>query len=150
MAINKVKSKRDEEGSSEGNRAIMKFRVSDAIMMFILVILCATCILPFLHLASKSISGNSFVMAKQIYLWPKGINFDAYISIFKDGSMVYSMIYSVIVTAVFTLLGMICCICAAYPLSKKNLIYIPIDASYVLWSGSDSFLPAIKGSEYVG
>lgn len=121
MAINKVKSKREEEGGSEGNRAIMKFRVSDAIMMIILVILCATCILPFLHLASKSISGNSFVMAKQIYLLPKGINFDAYISIFKDGSMVYSMFYSIIVTGVFTALGMLCCICAAYPLSKKRL-----------------------------
>lgn len=121
MAINKVKSKREEEGASEGNRAIMKFRISDAVMIIILVILCATCILPFLHLASKSISGNSFVMAKQIYLLPKGINFDAYISIFKDGSMVYSMFYSILVTAVFTLLGMICCICAAYPLSKKRL-----------------------------
>lgn len=121
MAINKVKSKRDEEGSTDGNRAIMKFRISDTVMVFILLILCATCILPFLHLASKSISGNSFVMAKQIYLWPKGINFDAYISIFKDGSMVYSMVYSIIVTAAFTLLGMICCVCAAYPLSKKRL-----------------------------
>ncbi len=31
------------------------------------------------------------------------------------------MFYSILVTAVFTLLGMICCICAAYPLSKKRL-----------------------------
>ncbi|MDF2802189.1 MAG: carbohydrate transporter permease [Anaerocolumna sp.] len=121
MAINKIKSNRVKEKESDDSRAISKFKGSDAIMMLILVILCATCILPFLHLASKSISGNSFVMAKQVYLWPKGINFDAYISIFKDGSMVYSMVYSIIVTAVFTLLGMLCCICAAYPLSKKRL-----------------------------
>ena len=53
--------------------------------------------------------------------WPKGINFDAYASIFKDGGMVYSMIYSVIVTVIFTALGMAVCTCAAYPLSKKRL-----------------------------
>lgn len=121
MAINKIQSKRIKEKESDDSRAISKFKISDALMMLILVILCATCILPFLHLASKSISGNSFVMAKQVYLWPKGINFDAYISIFKDGSMVYSMVYSIVVTALFTLLGMLCCICAAYPLSKKRL-----------------------------
>ncbi len=121
MSKKKEKSMHKEEGHSDGSRAINKFRVSDAVIMFVLVILCATCILPFLHLASKSISENSFVLAKQVYLWPKGFNIDAYASIFRDGSMVYSMVYSIFVTALFTLLGMLCCICAAYPLSKKRL-----------------------------
>lgn len=35
--------------------------------------------------------------------------------------MTYSMIFSVIVTLIFTLLGMMVCTCAAYPLSKKRL-----------------------------
>ena len=96
----------DEGMNTDGNRAINKFRISDAVMMLILVILCATCVLPFIHLLAKSISGNAYVIAKQVAFWPKGINFDAYSSIFKDGGMVYSMIYSVI---------------AAYPLSKKRL-----------------------------
>ncbi len=42
-------------------------------------------------------------------------------SLFKDGSMVKAMGYSVVVTAIFTALGMIACTCAAYPLSKKRL-----------------------------
>jgi len=121
MTKNKEKSILKEEGVSDGSRAISKFRLSDAVMMFILLILCATCILPFIHLASKSISGNAYVIAKQVYLWPKGFNVDAYISIFKDGSMLYSMGYSIFVTLVFTILGMLCCICAAYPLSRKRL-----------------------------
>ena len=112
---------RRADASSEGSRAINRFRISDAIMIIILVLICATCILPFFHLAAKSISSNSAVMAKQVYFWPKGINFDAYASIFKDGSLVYSMGYSVIVTMIFTFLGMVACTCAAYPLSKKRL-----------------------------
>lgn len=110
-----------EVASPDGSRAISKFRVSDAIMMFVIVILCATCVVPFVHLAAKSMSGNSAVMAKSVYFWPKDINFEAYVSIFKDGSLVYSMGYSVVVTLIFTLLGMIVCTCAAYPLSKKRL-----------------------------
>ncbi|MCD8347141.1 MAG: carbohydrate ABC transporter permease [Lachnospiraceae bacterium] len=120
-----AKKKKNMEGegdfTSDGSHAISKFRVSDAIMMAVLVILCATCVLPFVHLFAKSISSNSAVLAKQVTFWPKGINFDAYVSIFKDGGLVYSFGYSVVVTAIFTLLGMIACTCAAYPLSKKRL-----------------------------
>ena len=106
---------------SDGNRAVNKFRVSDAVMMIVIVLLCATCVLPFIHLAAKSVSGNSFVVAKDVYFWPKGFNLDAYKSIIEDGSLVYSMVYSVFVTLLFTALGMAVCTCAAYPLSRKRL-----------------------------
>lgn len=112
---------RGAEVSNDGNRAINKFRISDFVMMAVLVILCLTCIIPFIHLAAKSISSDSAVVAKQVFLWPKGITFAAYKSIFIDGGLTYSMLYSVFVTLIFTLLGMIVCTCAAYPLSKKRL-----------------------------
>lgn len=112
---------RGAEVTNEGNRAINKFRISDVVIMLVLVLLCLTCILPFIHLLAKSISGNSYVLAKQVAFIPKGINFAAYVSIFKDGSMVHSMLYSIGVTLIFTALGMLACTCAAYPLSKKRL-----------------------------
>ena len=116
------KKERDlENTSSDGNRAIVKFRVGDAAMMIIISILCLTCVLPFIHVAAKSISGNSAVMARKVYFWPVDINFDAFASIFRDGGMVRSFGYSVVVLAIFTLLGMLVCICAAYPLSRKRL-----------------------------
>ncbi len=115
------KKNQENEVVTDGSRAIDKFRVSDAAMMFILIVLCATCVLPFIHLAVKSVSSNSAVLAQRVTLWPIGLNFDAYESIFSDGSMVYSMGFSVVVTAIFTLFGMIACTCAAYPLSRKRL-----------------------------
>ncbi|MCD7883930.1 MAG: carbohydrate ABC transporter permease [Lachnospiraceae bacterium] len=121
MAKKKKNGSGEGDFSTGGSHAISKFKVSDAVMMIILVLLCATCVLPFLHLFVKSISSNSAVLAKQVTFWPKGVNFDAYISIFKDGSLVYSFVYSLGVTLVFTLLGMVACTCAAYPLSKKRL-----------------------------
>jgi putative aldouronate transport system permease protein len=68
-----------------------------------------------------SISGNSAVMANQVFLIPKGINFDAYTTVFKDSSMMHSLWFSVWITVAFTALGMFLTICGAYALSRKRL-----------------------------
>ena len=107
--------------SAGGAHAVNRFRISDFIMMFIIVLLCATCVLPFIHVAAKSISGNTAVMSKSVYFWPKDITLDAFKRVFGDDSMMKSMGFSVMVTLIFTVLGMIACTCAAYPLSKKRL-----------------------------
>ena len=114
-------NKNDESHAAGGTRAINKFRIGDFIMMAVIVILCLTCVLPFVHVAAKSISGNAAVMAKQVYFIPKDITFEPYQRVFGDESMTYSMVFSVIITLIFTVLGMLVCTCAAYPLSKKRL-----------------------------
>ena len=95
-------------------------------MMLIIIILCATCVLPFVHVAAKSISGNTAVMSQSVYFWPKDVTFDAFVRVLHDESMSRSMLLSVGVTLLFTLLGMIVCTCAAYPLSKKRLKGRPV------------------------
>ena len=110
-----------ETTASDGSRAISKFHISDVIIILVLVILCATCVIPFWHLLVKSISGDMAVMMKSVFFWPKDFTLDAYAKVFSDRAMVRSMLYSVLVTLIFTALGMIVCTCAAYPLSKKRL-----------------------------
>lgn len=102
-------------------KTIKRFTFVDFIIMLIITILCLTCILPFLHVFSKSISDSAHVLAKKIYFWPKGLNFEAYIAIFKDGQLTYSMLYSILVTLIFTVLGLITTVMAAWPLSRKRL-----------------------------
>lgn len=97
-----------------------RIRVSDIVIVVIISILCLTCILPFIHIFAKSISSNTAVLAKEVALWPKGVNFDAYASIFRDGQLTYSMVYTVVVTILFTVIGMIVTTCAAYPLSRSG------------------------------
>ena len=117
----KIKERKEKEHERTAGNGLKKVYVSDVIIMVIIVLLCLTCILPFIHITAKSISSNSEVLAKNVYLIPKGINIDAYKSIFKDGQLTHSMLYSIMVTAIFTVFGMIVTICAAYPLSKKRL-----------------------------
>lgn len=119
--MSKKKNTEEVTTSAGGAHAVNRFRVSDAVMMLVIVLLCATCVLPFLHVIVKSISGNAAVMAKSVYFWPKDITVDAYKRVFGDDSMIYSMGFSVVITLIFTLLGMIVCTCAAYPLSKSRL-----------------------------
>jgi len=119
----KKKNVQGEEVSTSagGAHAVNKFRISDFVMVLVIVLLCMTCVLPFIHVAAKSISGNTAVMSKSVYFWPKDITMDAYTRVIGDASMVYSMKSSALVTLGFTFLGMIVCTCAAYPLSKKRL-----------------------------
>ena len=123
-------SKKDQANeittSAGGAHAVNKFRVSDFVMMAIIVLLCATCVLPFVHVAAKSLSSNTAVMARSVYFWPKDITIDPYKRVFGDESMTYSMIFSAIITLIFTILGMLVCTCAAYPLSKKRLKGRPV------------------------
>ncbi|MCM1188016.1 MAG: carbohydrate ABC transporter permease [bacterium] len=116
----RIKDK-EESTAGDGSRAINKFRIGDAIMMIIIVLVCMTCILPFIHVTAKSLSGNSYVSAQKVTLWPMGFTTEAYRQVFSDDSMIYSMIFSIIVTVLFTFLGLVTCLCAAYPLSKKEL-----------------------------
>jgi putative aldouronate transport system permease protein len=106
---------------SRSEHYVKKDWAMDILIVIIISILCLTCILPFIHIAAKSISSNTAVMSKSVYLIPKDIDFAAYRSIFKDGTLTNSMIYSVYMTALFTLIGMIATICGAYPLTKKRL-----------------------------
>lgn len=98
-----------------------RLRPADFVIALIIFILCLTCILPFVHIAAKSISSNTAVLSKSVYLWPKGFNVDAYASIFRDGQLTHSMLYSIEVTVLFTLIGMILTTFAAYPLSRTGL-----------------------------
>lgn len=121
MAKKKEEVVRGAEVNSDGSRAINKFKVSDFVMMAVLVILCATCVVPFIHLLAKSVSSNTAVLSKSVYLWPKGFNLDAYTSVFKDGQLTHSMVYSILITLAFTAFGLVATVFAAYPLSRKRL-----------------------------
>lgn len=100
---------------------VNRVRISDFVIAFVILLLSLTCILPFIHVAAKSISSDTAVMSKKVYLWPIDVTFQAYASIFRDGQLTYSMFYTIIVTLLFTVVGMIVTTLAAFPLAIKNL-----------------------------
>ncbi len=116
-----VNQKKQTEPRQNIWKGVNRVRTSDFVIAFIILILSLTCILPFIHVAAKSISSNNAVLSKSVYLWPKEINFEAYAAIFKDGQLTYSMGYTNEVTMLFTVIGMVVTTLAAYPLSVRSL-----------------------------
>ncbi|WP_373231077.1 carbohydrate ABC transporter permease [Cohnella sp.] len=98
-----------------------RFDIWDALIRLVLIIASLACLLPFVHVASKSFSEDAYVIANKVFLWPEGFTLAAYYKIFADASILRSLYVSVVVTVLFTILGMIITICAAYPLSRKQL-----------------------------
>lgn len=80
-----------------------------------------SCVLPFIHILSKSISEEAYVIANKVILFPKGFSLQAYKKIFADQSILRSMFVTIVVTASFTMIGMFLTTCAAYALSRKEL-----------------------------
>ena len=117
MSENRVKTtqKHAWTASRVKNKAI------DIVIYVFITLVSLTCLLPFIHVVSKSISEERFVVTKQVFLIPKGLTFDAYLKVFADASIMQSLYVTVIMTVLFTVLGMFLTICAAYPLSRKNL-----------------------------
>ncbi|MBQ3302959.1 MAG: carbohydrate ABC transporter permease [Clostridia bacterium] len=100
---------------------VNRVRFSDFAIAFVILLLSLTCIIPFIHIAAKSISSNTAVLSKKVYLLPKGLNFEANNSVFRDGQLTHSMVYTIWMTLLFTVIGMIVTTLAAYPLARKEL-----------------------------
>lgn len=109
------------ETKKNAGKGLNRVRVSDFVIAFVILLLSLTCILPFIHVAAKSVSSNTAVLSKRVYLIPDGFNVDAYTSIFRDGQLTHSLLYTILMTLLFTAVGMVVTVCAAYPLSRKNL-----------------------------
>lgn len=93
----------------------------DIFFHIFLILISVICLFPFVHVFSKSISEESFVIANKVVLLPKGFSLNAYSKIFADDSILRSMFVTVVVTVSFTALGMFLTVCAAYALSRREL-----------------------------
>lgn len=95
--------------------------IADILIYAFIALVSLSCVFPFIHVFSKSISQEAYVIANKVVLLPKGFSLEAYKKIFSDASIINSFYVSVVVTTLFTILGMIITLCAAYPLSRRNL-----------------------------
>lgn len=87
-------------------------------VIFICVLLC---LIPIIHVVALSLSGRNAVLARKVFLLPREIDFNAYISVFMDSTMQRSLVFSIILTLVYTGLAMVTTILLAYPLSRTGL-----------------------------
>ncbi len=94
--------------------------IGDAIIWIIIGVCALSCLIPFIHIFAKSVSEEAAVVANKVFLIPQGFQLEAYRRIFQDASLLRSMYVTVVVTIVFTALGMFLTVCCAYALTRPD------------------------------
>ncbi len=96
-------------------------RVWDVIFVIICLIVAAICIIPMLNLLAKSLSGTDYIVRNEVYLIPKGLNFDAYVTVLKDPKYIRAFFWTVFLTIVCTICSLVMTTLCAFPLIFENL-----------------------------
>ncbi|MBQ9927865.1 MAG: carbohydrate ABC transporter permease [Lachnospiraceae bacterium] len=96
-------------------------KVGDWIFVLICILVSAICLLPMLNLLARSLSGSDFLIRREVYLWPKGLNFEAYTTVLSDMKYIRSFVFTAILTVVCTIFSLVMTTLCAYPLIFENL-----------------------------
>lgn len=104
---------------------LIKPTVGDRIFdVFVYVILCAGFIVvayPLLFVLSSSFSDPQAVVSGKVWLFPVKPTLQGYVAVFKNSQIVTGFMNSLFYMVVGTTVNIVMTVCAAYPLSRKEL-----------------------------
>ena len=94
----------------------IKTKIGDWVIVFICVLIALICLLPMVNLLARSLSGTDYLLRHEVYLIPKGLNIDSYVTVLKDPKYIKAFVWTVILTFVCTILSLTMSTLCAYPL----------------------------------
>lgn len=97
-------------------------KIGDWIFVLICVLVSIICVVPMINLLAKSLSDTSFLVKNQVYLLPKGLNFEAYATVLKDPKYITAFFWTVFLTIVCTVVSLAMTTLCAYPLIFDKLV----------------------------
>lgn len=100
---------------SKGDRAFTIFNY------IFLAIVALIVLYPLIFVLSASLSNPEYVISGDIWLWPKEFTVEAYQKVFQNPDITNGFVNTLKYTFFGTLLNIFMTICAAYPLSRRNL-----------------------------
>lgn len=96
-------------------------KLGDWLIVIVCVVIILLCVLPIVHIAARSLSSTESLIRSEVSLWPKGLNFDAYGYILRDGKFTWALVWTAILTVVGTALSLFMTTVCAYPLTYDKL-----------------------------
>ena len=101
--------------------------------VFLLVCIC--CVLPVVLLISTALTSQEDLVANGVSIFPQKVCWDAFKMTFKNPAMILNAYkVSIIVTVVGTVLNVLVCALAAYPLSKPNYKYARVTSFFIYFT----------------
>ncbi len=107
----------------EENRMIHsgKTKVGDWFFVVLCALIAVICLLPMINLLARSVSGTEYLIKHEVYLWPKGLNFNAYKTVLSDMKYIKAFVWTVLLTVICMLLSLTMTTLCAYPLIYEQL-----------------------------
>jgi len=100
-----------------GERKISVFSVINTL---ILCLVAVATLYPIVYITAVSLSDTAAVVQGKVFLFPKGLNLEAYIEVLKNDTIPRAYLNSIFYTAFGTLVNLLFTAVAAYPLSQKG------------------------------
>ncbi len=98
-----------------------KTKIGDWVFVIICILVSICCLVPMINLLARSLSGSDFLIRREVYLIPKGINIEAYMTVLGDPKYIRSFFWTVFLTLVCTVVSLTMTTLCAYPLIFSNL-----------------------------
>ncbi|MBQ7678533.1 MAG: carbohydrate ABC transporter permease [Butyrivibrio sp.] len=96
-------------------------KIGDWIFVILCVLISLICVIPMINLLARSLSGTDYLVRHEVYLLPKGLNFEAYKTVLSDPKYIRAFFYTVALTIVSTLVSLFMTTICAYPLIFPQL-----------------------------
>lgn len=101
--------------------ALKKVSAGTVFIYALVTVIVLVCLFPFLHIFAMSFSSNHAIMSNLVGIWPVEFSLNAYQVVFRDNTMIHSLLYTILMTVTYTAISVLLTIFTAYPLSKKEL-----------------------------
>ncbi|MBR2257194.1 MAG: carbohydrate ABC transporter permease [Blautia sp.] len=98
-----------------------KFSVGNIVLVILCVLICVVCLVPMINLLARSLSSTDALVKHEVYLIPKGLNFNAYSLVLKDSKYIHAFFWTVFLTIAETFICLFMTTICAYPLIFKDL-----------------------------
>ncbi|MCM3203466.1 carbohydrate ABC transporter permease [Paenibacillus illinoisensis] len=100
-----------------GERKISVFGVMNSL---ILCLVAVATLYPIVYITAVSLSDTAAVVQGRVFLFPKGLNLEAYVEVLKNDTIPRAYLNSIFYTAFGTFANLLFTAVAAYPLSQKG------------------------------
>ncbi|MGF9696626.1 MULTISPECIES: carbohydrate ABC transporter permease [Paenibacillus] len=100
-----------------GERRISIFGVINTL---ILSLVAVATLYPIVYITAVSLSDTAAVVQGKVFLFPKGLNLEAYVEVLKNDTIPRAYLNSIFYTAFGTFVNLLFTAVAAYPLSQKG------------------------------
>ena len=96
-------------------------RWPEALIILFLTAAALTCVLPLVHELMMAISSNDAVLSRKVGFVPIEPTVNSFREVFRDPSVLQSLVFSIYLTVMFTVIAMALTIACAYPLTRPEL-----------------------------